>query len=68
MSSMLSAPEPIPATSAGSFTAALAAAGPATVSVSATSRCSPHRSANASTGASPAHEIRFGSSNTAETS
>jgi hypothetical protein len=67
MSSMESAPASMPATSAAAFTSAFAAAGPYTVTVSATSRCSPQRSANASTGAKPAHDTRFGSSKTAET-
>ena len=67
MSSMESAPAIMPATSAGTFTAAFAAAGPDSVTVSATSRCRPQRSAKASTGAKPEHDTRFGSSKTAET-
>ncbi len=68
MSSIESAPATIPATSAGTFTAALTPPVLATVSLSATSQASPQRCPNAKTGANPAHDTRFGSSNTADTS
>ena len=67
MSSIESAPATIPAISVGTFTAGFAEAGPDTVTVSATSRCKPHRSASLNTGANPAHDTKLGSSNTAET-
>ncbi|WP_326697364.1 hypothetical protein OG909_08505 [Streptomyces sp. NBC_01754] len=70
MSSMLSAPAAIPATSAITFAAGkepvpFFEAGRRTRS--ATSPGSPHRSARRTSGASPPYAIRFGSSNRAET-
>jgi len=64
---MLSAPATIPATSAGTFRAALTPPAAFRVSLPATRSPSPHRRANAIVGARPAHEIRFGSSKTAAT-
>ena len=66
MSSIESAPATIPATSARIFTSAFAPPLAAIRSCSASSVASPHRWASASTGASPAHDTRFGSSNRAE--
>ena len=66
MSSMQSAPATIPATSAGTFTAALAPAGPGTVTVAATNSGSWQDSASDITAVSPAHDTRFGSSNFAD--
>jgi hypothetical protein len=63
MSSIESAPATIPATNAGTFNRAF---GAGTVSRSATSASSPHPDASATTGASPAHDTRFGSSNAAD--
>ncbi len=63
MSSMQSAPATIPATSAGTFTAALAPADPGTVTVAATNSGSWQDSASDITAVSPAHDTRFGSSN-----
>ncbi len=65
---MLSAPATIPAISAGIFRCAFTPPLADNVSVSATSSVRPHRCAKATTGASPAHDTRFGSSNAAETS
>ena len=62
MSLIESAPATIPATRAVTFNAAF---GDGTVTRSASSCDRPARSANASTGASPAHDTRFASSNTA---
>jgi hypothetical protein len=67
MSSIESAPATIPATSAGTFTAAFTPPGVLSVSVPATRSARPTRPANATTGTRPAHDTRFGSSNTAET-
>jgi len=64
---MLSAPAIMPATSAGTFTCAFTPPATFNVSVSATKSARPARPANAMTGASPAHDTRFGSSNTAVT-
>ena len=63
MSSMLSAPATIPATSEATFNPALAPLSPGTLRCSSASSRSPARSANASTGTSPAVDTRFGSSN-----
>jgi len=60
---MLSAPATIPATSARTFTAAFAPPLTAIRSRSPSSAASPHRWAKVMTGASPAHDTRFGSSN-----
>jgi hypothetical protein len=65
MSSMLSAPATMPATSAGTFTWALTPPASRNVSVPATRPARSARPASAITGASPAHDTRFGSSNTA---
>ena len=65
MSSIESAPQTIPATSARTFAAAFAPPFAAIVSRSASSVASPHRWASAITGTSPAHDTRFGSSNRA---
>ncbi len=64
---MLSAPATIPATSAETFTAAFAPADPGTLTRSATSSCSPARSASATAGTNPATPTRLGSSKSAET-
>ena len=63
---MQSAPATIPATNAGTFRYALAPADLGTVTVEATSSDRPQDSANAITGASPAHDTRFASSNLVE--
>jgi len=55
----------IPATSAVTFSAAFAAPGPRIVRRWSNWSCSPARSAKLRTGANPAHDTRFGSSNTA---
>lgn len=52
-----------PATSASTFAAAFAPPFAAIWTRSASRDASPHRAANASTAASPAHDTRFGSSN-----
>ena len=65
MSSIESAPATIPATRLGIFRCALAPPGVPIRTCSATSRCSPARSASRSTGANPAHDTKFGSSKTA---
>ena len=65
MSSMLSAPATIPATSEATFNPALAPLSPGTLRCSAAKRESPAASANARTGTRPAEAIKFGSSNTA---
>jgi len=67
MSSMLSAPATIPATSAGTFRCAFTPPSTGRVRVLATRSVRPHRSASATTGARPAQDTRFGSSNNAET-
>ena len=68
MSSIESAPATIPPTSEATFNPAFAPLSVGTdISCSATRPCSPPRSANPSTGASPPHDTRFGSSNTADT-
>jgi len=64
---MQSAPATIPATSAATFRCAFAPADPGTVAVEATDSGSPHELASASTGESPAHDTRFGSSNFTDT-
>lgn len=64
---MLSAPATIPATNAGIFTNAFTPPLAGNDNRFSTSPASPQRSASATTGASPAHDTRFGSSNTAET-
>ena len=66
MSSMLSAPATIPATSAGTFTWAFTPPLAFNVNVSTTSSPSPARCAKAIAGTSPAHDTRLGSSNVAE--
>ena len=63
ISSIESAPATIPATSACTFKRAF---GDGTLSLSATSSASPHDSDKAITGASPAHDTRFGSSKPAD--
>jgi len=68
MSSIESAPATIPATRPGTFIWAWQPPGLSILTRSATSRCNPARSASCSTGASAAHDTRFGSSNTAVTS
>jgi len=68
MSSMLSAPATIPATSPGTSRCAFAPPLAGNVSLEDTSSARPQRCANATIGASPAHDTRFGSSNTAEVS
>ncbi len=68
MSSMLSAPATIPATNPGTFRCAFTPPLAGKVSLAATSPARPQRSASATTGASPAHDTRFGSSNTADIS
>jgi len=64
--SMLSAPATIPATSAGTFSAALPAPSPETVSLSATRSANPARCAKDNTGAKTPNDNRFGSSNNAD--
>jgi hypothetical protein len=66
MSSMLSAPATIPATSEETFNPALAPLSVGTVRCSSTRSRSPTDSASAITGTSPAEDTRFGSSKTAE--
>ena len=66
MSSMLSAPATIPATSAATFAPACAPLSVGTVSCSSTSARRPARSANASTGTSPPADTRLGSSKQAD--
>jgi hypothetical protein len=66
MSSMLSAPATIPATSEATFNPALAPLSVGTLSRSSAKERSPTDSASASTGTSPAADTRFGSSNTAD--
>jgi hypothetical protein len=66
ISSMLSAPATIPATSDVTVTSAFAPPSPLTVTLVATRSGRPHRVASAITGAIPAHDTRFGSSNLAE--
>jgi hypothetical protein len=65
MSSMLSAPATIPATSEATFNPGLAPLSPGTLKCSLAKVASPAASASASTGTSPADDPRFGSSNTA---
>jgi hypothetical protein len=67
MSSMLSAPATIPATSEDTFNPAFAPLSVGTLRCSSANRCSPADRANATIGTNPAHDTRFGSSNTAET-
>jgi len=67
MSSMLSAPAIIPATSAGTLWCAFTPPTACNVTRAATSSASPHRWANPSTGASPATPTRFGSSKRTDT-
>jgi hypothetical protein len=64
---MLSAPATIPATSAGTFTAGKAPPRTPTCTLLATKSGRPARRANSITGASPAHDTRFGSSNATDT-
>ena len=66
MSSIESAPATIPATRAGTFRCALTPPLSAKVSLSATRSASPQACARATTGASPAVDTRFGSSNVAD--
>ena len=66
MSAIESAPATIPATRAGTFTVALTPPGAFSVSFSATRSPSRHSPDKASTGASPAADTRFGSSNVAD--
>src|SRR3954462_1152568 len=66
MSSMESAPATIPATSAGTLIGALTPPVALSVSFSATRSPSRHDCASATTGASPATDTRFGSSNVAD--
>ncbi len=66
MSSMLSAPATIPATSAGTFRWAFTPPLAFKVKVSATKSPRPARCANARVGASPAQDTRLGSSKVAE--
>ena len=63
MSSIESAPATIPATSEATFNPAFAPLSVGTLRCSSARRRSPARSANASTGTSPAADTRFGSSN-----
>ena len=65
MSSIESALATIPATNAGTFIWGNRPPGLSILTCAVTSRCSPARSASVSTGASPAHDTRFGSSNVA---
>jgi hypothetical protein len=67
MSLMESAPATIPATSVTIFAVAFAPPFAATWTRSVSSVASPHRTASASTAASPAHDTRFGSSNRTDT-
>jgi hypothetical protein len=66
MSSMLSAPATIPATSEATFNPGFAPLSVGTVRCASASRRRPADSARASTGTSPADDTRFGSSNTAD--
>jgi len=66
MSWIESAPATIPATSAGTFRYAFTPPAARKVRVSAARLCRPQRSASASTGASPAHDTKFGSSKLAD--
>ena len=66
MSSMLSAPATIPATSEATFNPALAPLSPGTLRCSPANVASPAASASANTGTSPAADTRFGSSNAAD--
>jgi hypothetical protein len=65
MSSMLSAPASIPATSDDTFNPALAPLSVGTLNQSRANCASPAESANASIGTSPADATRLGSSKTA---
>ena len=67
MSSIESAPQTIPATTARTFSAAFAPPFAVIVSRSASSLASPHRCASAITGTSPAQDTRFGWSNLTDT-
>ena len=66
MSSMLSAPATIPITSEATFSPALAPLSVGKLRCSSASVCRPAERASANTGTNPAHDTRFGSSNTAE--
>jgi hypothetical protein len=66
MSSIESAPATIPATSDATFTTGFAPPSASTCRCSPTSRCRPARSANPMIGASPPHDTRVGSSNSAD--
>jgi len=66
MSSMLSAPAIIPATSEVTFSPAFAPLSVGTLRCPWASSWRPAARANARTGTSPADDTRFGSSNTAE--
>ncbi len=66
MSSMLSPPATIPATSEVTFSPALAPLSLGTVRCSWARARNPADSASASSGTSPADDTRFGSSNTAD--
>lgn len=66
MSAMPSAPATMPATNAGTFTAAFAPAGRGMVRRSATSSCYPAGEVRPITGTRPAVDTRFGSSKAAE--
>ena len=63
---MESAPAIMPAISARIFAVAFAPPRAAMRNRAVSNVASPHRAANASTGASPAHDTRFGSSNRTE--
>jgi len=67
MSSMLSAPATIPATSEATFNPAFAPRSLGTLSTWSASRRKPARSANPTTGTSPTADTKLGSSNTADT-
>ena len=64
---MLSAPATIPATSAGTFRYAFTPPASRSVNLWPTRLASPHEAANSTTGTSPAHDTKVGSSNTADT-
>jgi hypothetical protein len=66
MSSMLSAPATIPATSEVTFSPAFAPLSLGTDKRSCANAPSPAECASATTGTSPADDTRFGSSNTAD--
>ncbi len=66
MSSIEPAPATIPVTNAWTFTCALTPPLALSVSLEATNAPSPQRWPSATTGAKPAHDTRFGSSNTAD--